>query len=119
MEPVLIAASYDKICHNSTFDRGCAIVLDDAQLQISFSWFYFFPICIKFSIGKLCLQVVCGHLDDASSLSLACASCQAFHNVDVGDVVVHVNYSLHSFGVCGRYKYWSQSSKYLFAASEL
>lgn len=34
------------------------------------------------------------------------------------DVIVHVNYSLDSFGVCGRYKFWSQSPKYLFSASK-
>lgn len=28
METVLIAARYDKICHHSTFDGGCAIILD-------------------------------------------------------------------------------------------
>lgn len=69
--------------------------------------------------GGLCFRVVCDHLDGASSLSLAYSNCHVLHNIDVGNLAVNINYSFHSLGVCDRFKYWSQSSKYLFSASKL
>lgn len=48
METVFIAASYDKICHTSTFDRSCAIILT-VEINNNLFMVVFFSIYRKLS----------------------------------------------------------------------